>query len=76
VARARCSRAVGSADAAFSASPARFGCTPAALVALEQHEQALDQMLRWGVSDPRRDPRARLAHGLAERRARIASLGE
>ena len=76
VARARCSRAIGSADTSFAAAPARFSCTPGALVALEQHEQALDQMLRWGVSDPRHDPRARLAHGLAERRARIASLGE
>jgi hypothetical protein len=31
-------------------------------------------MLRWGVSDPVHDPRARIARGMAERRARIASL--
>jgi tetratricopeptide (TPR) repeat protein len=76
VAHARCLRAVGSAQATFADGPPDFVCTPAVLVALEQHEQALTQMLRWGVSDPRRDPRARLARGLAERRARIASIRE
>jgi hypothetical protein len=76
VARARCLRAVGSVDAVPGLmTPSRFDCTPGALVALEQHEQALVQMLRWGVTDARRDPRARLARGLAERRAKIASIG-
>lgn len=74
VALSRCRRAVGSAQAAASATPAAFSCSPSALVAMEQHEQALAQMLRWGVSDPTRDPRARIARGMAERRARIASL--
>lgn len=76
VAHARCLRAVGSSAAAFADGAPRFACTPAVLVAVEQHEQALSQMLRWGVTDPRHDPRARLARGLAERRVRIASIGE
>jgi hypothetical protein len=74
VARARCSRAVGSTDAALLGAPASMPCSPATLVALEQHGQALLQMLRWGVTDPRNDPRAPLARGLSQRRARIASL--
>jgi hypothetical protein len=75
VARTRCLRSVGSDDIAPPESSARYSCSPAALVALEQHEQALTQMVLWGVSDPRRDPRARVARGLAERKAKIASLG-
>ncbi len=74
VALSRCRRAVGSSQAALSATPATFSCSPGALVAMEQHAQALSQMLRWGVNDPTRDPRARVARGMAERRARIASL--
>jgi hypothetical protein len=73
VAHGRCLRAVGSLDATTVGAPPRFDCSPAVLVALEQHEQALSQMLRWGVTDPR-DPRAIAARGMAERRARIASL--
>ncbi|MFI5305708.1 MAG: hypothetical protein ACHQ53_00070 [Polyangiales bacterium] len=75
VARARCLRSLGSEEATPVDSPSRYLCSPAALVALEQHEQALAQMVLWGVTDPRHDPRARVAHGLAERRAKIASLG-
>jgi hypothetical protein len=74
VAHARCLRAVGSSHAAAASAPPRFNCSPAALVALEQHAQALSHMLRWGVNDPRTDPRARTARRIAERRARIASL--
>ena len=76
VAHARCLRALGSAEAAVMAGPARFTCSPAALVALEQHEAALAQMLIWGVSDPRHDPRADIARGISQRRARIASIAE
>jgi hypothetical protein len=76
VAHARCLRAVGSSDAFAASTPAGFACSPAALVALEQHAQALSHMLRWGVSDPRTDPRARLARRLAERRVRIASIDQ
>lgn len=74
VAYARCLRAVGSAELAYGAEPADLKCTPAELVALDQHEQSLIQMLRWGVTDPVHDPRAKLARGLSERRARIASI--
>jgi hypothetical protein len=76
VAHARCLRAVGSSSALTVVNPPRFGCSPAALVVLEQHAQALTHMLRWGVSDPRNDPRAREARRLAERRVRIASLDQ
>jgi hypothetical protein len=76
VAHARCLRAVGSSEALAASTPPRFGCSSAALVALEQHAQALSHMLRWGVTDPRSDPRAREARHLAERRVRIASLGQ
>jgi hypothetical protein len=68
VARARC------ASAALAPSDASSGaCTPGALVALEQHEAALIWMLRWGVEDPRFDPRSHLAHRLAARNASILS---
>ena len=73
VATARCQRAVGSTVAGVTVEPTALRCTPAALLALEQHEHALLQMLRWGVSDPRHDGRAIAAHDLAVRRARIAS---
>jgi len=73
VARARCLRAVGSTEAAATVEPSAVRCTAATLVALEQHEHALLQMVRWGVTDPRTDARAAAAHDLAVRRARIAS---
>jgi hypothetical protein len=76
VAHARCLRAVGSSEALAASAPAGFACSPAALVALEQHAQALSHMLRWGVTDPVSDPRARQARRLAERRVRIASLDQ
>jgi hypothetical protein len=76
VAHARCLRAVGSSDALAASAPPRFSCSPSALVALEQHAQALSYMLRWGVTDPRHDPRRREAFRLAERRVGIASLGQ
>ncbi|HMI92152.1 MAG TPA: hypothetical protein VK509_12340 [Polyangiales bacterium] len=76
VARARCLRALGEPRTVLFIAPDPLQCTPAALVALEQHEQALLQMVRWGVSDPRTDPRARIAHRTAERFVRIASRAE
>jgi hypothetical protein len=76
VAHARCLRALGEPAAYVFAAPDPLQCTPAALVALEQHEQALLQMVRWGVTDPRIDPRARLAHRTAERIVRIASRAD
>jgi hypothetical protein len=76
VARARCLRAIGSSEAMPLSDPPRFGCSAAALVAFEQHEAGLLQMMRMGVTDPRHDPRARVARRVAERRARIASVAE
>ena len=73
VARARCLRAIGSSEASPLSEPSRFGCSAAALVAFEQHERGLLQMLRWGVTDPRHDPRARVARRVAERSAHIAT---
>jgi hypothetical protein len=67
-ARARCASA-----ALAPGSAPRGACSPGALVALEQHEAALIWMLRWGVEDPRFDPRSPLAHRLAARNATILS---
>lgn len=50
-------------------------CTGSLLAALEMHQEALSMLARWGVSDPRRDGRTGLAYKLAQRTARIASLG-
>ncbi|HEX2676377.1 MAG TPA: hypothetical protein VHM19_07045 [Polyangiales bacterium] len=50
-------------------------CTGSTLAALEMHEEALSMLVRWGVDDPRHDGRTGLAYKLAQRTARIASLG-
>jgi hypothetical protein len=73
LARVRCEQSVGRSSSPVRSGGAEFTCTAGELVALEQHEDALAQMLRWGVDDPRNDSRARVAHRLAARRARIAS---
>jgi hypothetical protein len=73
---ARAWRAIGSSEASPLSEPPRFSCSAAALVAFEQHEAGLLQMVRWGVTDPRHDPRARVARRVAERRAHIASVAE
>jgi hypothetical protein len=65
LARARCAAAVGSLPS----------CSAATQAALEMHAEALTMLLRWGVQDPRRDTRTALAYRLAQRTARIASLG-
>jgi hypothetical protein len=62
LARARC------------ASPASV-CAPALLATFEMHAEALAMLQRWGVQEPRRDSRTALAYRLAQRTARIASLG-
>jgi hypothetical protein len=62
LARARC------------ASPAA-ACSPALLATFDMHAEALAMLQRWGVQDPRRDSRTALAYRLAQRTARIASLG-
>lgn len=76
VARARCLRALGQSQTLTFVALEPLHCSPAALVALEQHETALLQMVRWGVNDPRTDPRARVAHRTAERMVRIAARGD
>jgi tetratricopeptide (TPR) repeat protein len=65
LARARCR----------SASNAAPLCSAATQTALEMHEEALGMLVRWGVQEPRRDTRTALAYRLAQRTARIASLG-
>ncbi|MET0389681.1 MAG: hypothetical protein ABW321_27155 [Polyangiales bacterium] len=50
-------------------------CNQATMAALEVHLDALATLQRWGVQDPRRDSRTGLAYQLAQRTARIASLG-
>ena len=50
-------------------------CSASQVAALEQHQDALTMLMRWGVSDPRHDTRTGLAYRLAQRTARIASLG-
>ena len=62
LARARC------------ASPSA-ACSPATMAALDMHAEALGMLQRWGVQEPRRDTRTALAYRLAQRTARIASLG-
>lgn len=66
LALARCGRA-------RAAQAERPRCHAGLRVALDAHRAALAHMASWGVSDPRRDPRARLAYDLAMRRGRIAS---
>lgn len=50
-------------------------CTHATVATLETHVEALTMLQRWGVQEPRRDTRTALAYRLAQRTARIASLG-
>jgi len=68
------------ADALSTAQLAFARCTPGActiatLAALEVHLSALTMLQAWGVQEPRRDTRTALAYQLAQRTARIASLG-
>jgi tetratricopeptide (TPR) repeat protein len=65
LARARCRSAAGAVPV----------CSAATQAALEMHEEALGMLVRWGVQEPRRDTRTGLAYRLAQRTARIASLG-
>jgi predicted Zn-dependent protease len=65
LARARCAAALGTPPS----------CSAATQAALDMHEEALTMLLRWGVQEPRRDTRTALAYRLAQRTARIASLG-
>jgi hypothetical protein len=73
LALARCGRAVGAH--AIETSVPRFDCNERTLAKLDTHKSALERMVRWGVVDPRQDPRTQRAYDLALRRARVA-LGE
>ena len=54
---------------------AASNCAAATQAALAMHEEALAMLRRWGVQEPRHDARTGLAYRLAQRTARIASLG-
>lgn len=73
LALARCARSLGTGPSVAVTPVPPHDCDLGLHAALEMHRQALDHMATWGVTDPRRDPRARLAYDLALRRARIAS---
>ena len=66
----RCGRVLGTRSAQ-TPTPA-YGCTQATYASIDMHKGALERMVRWGIVDPRTDPRARRAYQLALRRARIA----
>lgn len=73
LALARCDRSMGTAPpTALTPSPPEHACDLRLRAVLEMHRQALANMAAWGVTDPRHDPRARLAYDLALRRARVA----
>ena len=74
LALARCSRVIG-ADFLDTAVPA-FACNERTFAKLDTHKSALERMVRWGIVDPRVDPRAQRAYDLALRRARVAIGGE
>lgn len=65
--------ALGTAQLALARCGA--ACAPATVATLETHVEALTMLQRWGVQEPRRDTRTGLAYRLAQRTARIASLG-
>jgi hypothetical protein len=73
LALARCARAIG-AEPLDTAVPA-FRCSERTFAKLDTHKSALERMVRWGIVDPRVDPRAQRAYDLALRRARVA-IGE
>jgi hypothetical protein len=53
-----------------------YDCSERTLAKLDMHKSALEKMVRWGIVDPRVDPRAQRAYELALRRARIAVNGD
>lgn len=73
LALARCGRVLGSTQA-HTPTPS-FDCTERTYATLDMHKSALSRMVRWGVVDPRIDPRARRAYQLSLRRARVAVSG-
>jgi len=75
LALARCGRTLGTAHSSAATPIPRYGCSERELAVLDMHRSALDHMVRWGVADPRHDPRVRTAYELATRTARVASAG-
>ncbi|MCA9608812.1 MAG: hypothetical protein KC619_24580 [Myxococcales bacterium] len=73
LARARCARSIGTADASAVTPVPAAECTERTYAALDMHANALDRMARWGVTDVQHDDRARQAYVLAVRSARILS---
>jgi hypothetical protein len=73
LALARCGRVLGAQ--ALETEVPHYACTERTLSKLDTHKSALERMVRWGIVDPRIDPRAQHAYDLALRRARIA-VGE
>jgi len=67
--------ALNTAHLALARCAPRSGCRQATAATFEMHIEALTMLQRWGVQDPRRDTRTALAYRLAQRTARIASLG-
>lgn len=67
--------ALNTAQLALARCTARSGCSHGTAATLEMHVEALGMLQRWGVQEPRRDSRTALAYRLAQRTARIASLG-
>src|SRR5690606_6588624 len=62
LALARCGRVIG-AQPLDTAVP-HFACTERTYALLETHKSALERMVRWGIVDPRVDPRAQRAYDL------------
>jgi len=73
LARARCARALGTADASTVTPVPSTGCSERTYAALDMHVGALTHMQRWGVTDVQHDDRARQAYIRAVRSARIVS---
>jgi len=71
LALARCARVIG-AEPLDTAVPS-FSCNERTFAKLEMHKGALERMVRWGIVDPRLDPRAQHAYDVALRRARVAA---
>jgi hypothetical protein len=67
--------ALNTAQLALARCTPRSGCPVGIAATLEMHVEALGMLQRWGVQEPRRDTRTALAYRLAQRTARIASLG-
>lgn len=70
---ARCARSIGTSTSSSVTPIPERGCNERTYVSLEMHRQALGRMQAWGITDPRTDPRARLAYTLSVRAARILS---